>query len=247
MRKTWMGAAIGAWLPHTVGLVITKTFQGPEKWQLCRLLALRRTCGWTEGPEQLSLISQYTMQISTYSALSGMNRTMTVFKLHTVGCRLGVFFWLLCFEDMGRRMFCIKETDNWSGMPPCQRSGTPHGSCTHHLEAVLTFLMLQWLGCSLQATFLASWLIEVNMWIYNISFQTDETGARWRQVSLPLLSHCSWNALGFRQNWVQSGLYLLFCVVSSLNHMWAFACFNYLNNYVNKTVYLLVVLFISTA
>lgn len=162
MRRIWMGAATGAWLPHTVGLVITKTSQGPEKWQLCRLLALRRTCGWTEGPEQLSLISPYTMQTSTYSALSGVNRTMTVFKLHSVGCRLGVFLWLLCFEDMGKHMLCIKETDSWSGMPPCQRSGTPHGGCTHHLEAVLTFLMPQQLGCGLQVTSVVSWLIKVN-------------------------------------------------------------------------------------
>lgn len=105
MRRIWMEAATGAWLPHTVGLVITKTSQGPEKWQLCRLLALRRTCGWTEGPEQLSLISLYTMQTSTYSALSGIKRTMMVFQVHSVACRPGVFLWLLCFGGVGEYMF----------------------------------------------------------------------------------------------------------------------------------------------
>ena len=165
VRRIWMGAATGAWLPRTVGLVITKTSQGPEKWQLCRLLALRRTCGWTEEPEQLSLISLSTMQTSTYSALSGINRTTTVFKLHSVDCRLGIFLWLLCFEDTGKHMFCIKETDNCSGMPLSLRSGTPHAGYAHQLEAVLSFLMLQWLGCSLQATSLVSWLIKVKTWI----------------------------------------------------------------------------------
>lgn len=160
LRRIWMGAATGAWLPRTVGLVITKTFHGPEKWQRCRLPALRRTCGWTEGPEQLSLISLYTMQTSTYSALSGMNRTVTVFKLHSVCGRPAVFFKLLCFEGVGKHVFCTKEADSWSYVPPCWRSRTPHGGCTRHLEAVLTLLMPQRFGCSLQATSLVVGLLK---------------------------------------------------------------------------------------
>lgn len=195
MRRIWMGAATGAWLPHTVGLVITKTSQGTEKWQLCRLLALRRTCGWTEGPEQLSLISPYTMQTSTCSALSGTNTAVRVFKLHSVSCWLGVFLWLLCFEDMGKCMFCIKETDSWRGMPPYQRSETPNGSCTHCVETVLALLMLQWLGCSLQATSLESWLI--NMWIHNISLLTAWNRCRWRQVFLSLFISLFLKCFGF--------------------------------------------------
>lgn len=164
MRRIWMGAATGAWLPHTVALVITRTSPGPEKWQLCRLLALRRTCGWTEGPEQLSSISLYTMQTSTYSALSGMKRTMMVFRVPSVACRPGVFLWVLGFGDMGEHMFWKEDRQlQWCAFL------SPLGGCTHQLEAVLTFLMLQRLGCGVQVTSVASWLIKVNTWICNIS------------------------------------------------------------------------------
>lgn len=72
--------------------------------------------------------SVYNANINLFCVVR-YERNHSSVQLHNMDCKLGVFFWWLCLGDISKCMFYVRGTDNWTAMPLCQRSETPHGVC----------------------------------------------------------------------------------------------------------------------